>query len=199
MYKLAFVPKCLNYWFAIWNEQCCKNAKHYQLLVLFPSFGTGMNETVVINKTILLMPCTANASESQMSIFFPFRTDITVFLVNLQLEYCILFATSPRGFNPICCSPLHVPPPPAQCPVLQAASRQCFKSLPLGFACLSVPSKAESGRTLSILLMLIKAFSLTLMGVQSSFGMLLHILNSWWFLAGSSGTKPLQCRPKMCT
>lgn len=69
----------------------------------------------------------------------------------------------------------------------------------VGFACLTVSCKAESARTLSILLKLIKAFSLTLMGVQSSFGMQLHILNSWWFLAGPNGTKPLQCRPKVCT
>lgn len=60
MYKLAFVPKCLNYCFAIWNEQCHKNAKRYQSLFLFPSFGRGINETVVINKIILLMPGSAN-------------------------------------------------------------------------------------------------------------------------------------------
>lgn len=60
--------------------------------------------------------------------------------------------------------------PPTQCLVLDAASRQFFGSLPFGFACLTVPSKAESARTPSILLKLIKAFSLTLIWVLSSSG-----------------------------
>lgn len=132
-------------------------------------------------------------------VLFPCRTYIAISPANLQLEYCILFVTSPHGFNLMCCSALLAPPPPAQSLVLHAASRQCFKSLLYGFGCLTLPSKAESDRTLSVLLKLIKAFSLTLMGVQSSFGMLLHILNSCWFLAGPSGTKPLQCRPKVCS
>lgn len=112
-------------------------------------------------------------------MFFPCRTDIALSLANLQLEYCILFVPSPHGFKLICCCPLLASPPPAQCLVLHAVPRQCFKSLPFGFACLRVPSKAGSARIVSILPKTIKVFPLTLIEVQSSFVMLLHILKSY--------------------
>lgn len=98
-------------------------------------------------------------------------------LASLQLEYHILFVASPHGFSLICCCPLLDSPPPAQCLVLHAVPRQCFKALPFGFACPRVSSKAGSARAVSILLKIIRVFPLPLMEVQSSF-MLLHILNS---------------------
>lgn len=108
---------------------------------------------------------------------FSLAGKIATCLANLWLKYCIVFVTCLCGLNLICLL-FASPPHPALCLVLHAASKQCFKSLHLGFACLTEPNKDESAISLSILLNLIKAFSLMLMEIQSSSGMLLQILGS---------------------